>query len=414
MEHVENRHPKIAIFASINLKGGRTCVRGILDYAHRHGPWRCMLLEGRDSEQAIQPGLLGFDGIIAHNLSRDEAKAVAAANVPVVLIEPWPQQLARGNPLADAPYVKMNSYDVGALAAQYYLDRGYKSFVYVGETLGLYWSADRRAGFVDTLAKRGFGCIVYDTFSARERRSWAAERPRMMRFLKGLEKPTAIFAAMDNRARLVLDACAEAGISVPEEIAVLGVDNDPIICESSVPTLSSIRTGGFRRGQMAASMLDDLMCSRPIRQRTLSIGPLSVVTRESTGYDAMRDPVLARALKFIHANAAGNGTAWMNAKGWSCYTSPGKTKGDTLAEFMYDAFERAFPDRKIRKDMSDGDRDWEANFTVLKNTKCPAVLLENFFYDNREECAWLLEPVTKARIADAIASGIMYYASFNL
>lgn len=116
----------------------------------------------------------------------------------------------------------------------------------------------------------------------------------------------------------------------------------------------------------------------------------------------------------IHANAAGNGTAWMNAKGWSCYTSPGKTKGDTLAEFMYDAFERAFPDRKIRKDMSDGDRDWEANFTVLKNTKCPAVLLENFFYDNREECAWLLEPVTKARIADAIASGIMYYASFNL
>ena len=304
MEHVENRHPKIAIFASINLKGGRTCVRGILDYAHRHGPWRCMLLEGRDSEQAIQPGLLGFDGIIAHNLSRDEAKAVAAANVPVVLIEPWPQQLARGNPLADAPYVKMNSYDVGALAAEYYLDRGYKSFVYVGETLGLYWSADRRAGFVDTLAKRGFGCIVYDTFSARERRSWAAERPRMMRFLKGLEKPTAIFAAMDNRARLVLDACAEAGISVPEEIAVLGVDNDPIICESSVPTLSSIRTGGFRRGQMAASMLDDLMCSRPIRQRTLSIGPLSVVTRESTGYDAMRDPVLARALKFIHANAA--------------------------------------------------------------------------------------------------------------
>lgn len=116
----------------------------------------------------------------------------------------------------------------------------------------------------------------------------------------------------------------------------------------------------------------------------------------------------------IHANAAGDGSRWMSAKGWSAYTSPGKTKGDTLAEFMYDAFERAFPDRKIRKDMIDGDRDWEANFTVLTNTKCPAVLLENFFYDNREECAWLLEPVTKARIADAIASGIMYYASFHL
>lgn len=116
----------------------------------------------------------------------------------------------------------------------------------------------------------------------------------------------------------------------------------------------------------------------------------------------------------IHANAAGDGSRWMNAKGWSAYTSKGKTGGDTLAEFMYDAFERAFQDRKIRKDMSDGDRDWEENFTVLKNTKCPAVLLENFFYDNQEECAWLLNSVTKARIADAIASGIMLYASFHL
>ena len=304
MDQAVSRPPKVAIFATVNLKGGRTSVRGILDYARRHGPWRCMLLEGRDSEQTLNPRLLGFDGIIAHNLSYGEAKAVAAANVPVVLIEPWPQQMARGNPLADAPYVKMNSYDVGVLAAEYYLDRGYRSFAYVGETLGMYWSADRRAGFADTLAKYGFDCFVYDTFSARERRSWAAERPRMMRFLKGLEKPTAIFAAMDNRARLVLDACAEAGIAVPEEIAVLGVDNDSIICESAVPTLSSIRTGGFRRGQMAASMLDDLMCLRPIRQRTVSMGPLSVVTRESTGYDAMRNPVLARALKFIHAHAA--------------------------------------------------------------------------------------------------------------
>lgn len=116
----------------------------------------------------------------------------------------------------------------------------------------------------------------------------------------------------------------------------------------------------------------------------------------------------------IHSNAAGNGSAWMNAKGWSAYTSKGKTKGDTLAEYMYDAFERAFPDRKIRKDYSDGDRDWEENFTLLKNTKCPAVLLENFFYDNREECAWLLSDVTKARIADAIVSGLMLYASFEL
>ena len=111
----------------------------------------------------------------------------------------------------------------------------------------------------------------------------------------------------------------------------------------------------------------------------------------------------------IHANAAGNGSAWMNAKGWSCYTSKGKTKSDQVAECLYDAFEAEFQDRKIRKDMSDGDRDWEENFYVLQKSKCPAVLLENFFYDNREECAWMLQEETKKRIASAVVKGIIKY-----
>lgn len=111
----------------------------------------------------------------------------------------------------------------------------------------------------------------------------------------------------------------------------------------------------------------------------------------------------------IHANAAGNGSAWMNAKGWSCYTSKGMTKSDQVAECLYDAFEEEFQDRKIRKDMSDGDRDWEENFYVLAKSKCPAVLLENFFYDNREECAWMLQEETKRRIAGAAVKGIIKY-----
>lgn len=111
----------------------------------------------------------------------------------------------------------------------------------------------------------------------------------------------------------------------------------------------------------------------------------------------------------VHANAVGNGSAWMNAKGWSCYTSRGKTKSDQVAECLYDAFEKEFQDRKIRKDLSDGDRDLEENFYVLQKSKCPAVLLENFFYDNREECAWMLQEETKRRIADAVVKGIIKY-----
>ena len=111
----------------------------------------------------------------------------------------------------------------------------------------------------------------------------------------------------------------------------------------------------------------------------------------------------------VHANAAGNGSAWMNASGWSCYTSKGKTRSDQVAECLYDAFEEEFQDRKIRKDISDGDRDWEENFYVLAKSKWPAVLLENFFYDNREECAWMLQEETKKRIASAAVKGIIKY-----
>lgn len=111
----------------------------------------------------------------------------------------------------------------------------------------------------------------------------------------------------------------------------------------------------------------------------------------------------------VHANAAGNGKTWMDARGWSCYTSKGKTNADRVAECLYDAFEAEFPERRIRTDMSDGDRDWEENFYVLQKSRCPAVLLENFFYDNREECAWLLREENKERIAAAAVKGIIKY-----
>lgn len=111
----------------------------------------------------------------------------------------------------------------------------------------------------------------------------------------------------------------------------------------------------------------------------------------------------------IHSNAAGSGKEWMNARGWSCYTTIGETRSDKVAECMYDAFEAEFPERKIRKDLSDGDRDWESNFYIIHKSKCPAVLLENFFYDNREECTWLLQDQTKKRIARAAVQGIIKY-----
>lgn len=91
----------------------------------------------------------------------------------------------------------------------------------------------------------------------------------------------------------------------------------------------------------------------------------------------------------IHSNACGNGSSWMQANGWEAYTTKGKTKSDTLAECIYNEAEKEFKNRKIRKDMSDGDKDKESDFYIIKKSYCPSVLTENFFYDNKDDLKYL-------------------------
>ena len=112
----------------------------------------------------------------------------------------------------------------------------------------------------------------------------------------------------------------------------------------------------------------------------------------------------------IHVNAAGNGP-WMNARGWSGWTSKGQTGGDKLADKLYEAANEVLTpfNQRIRKDMSDGDPDWESNFYILKNTNCPACLTENMFQDNKEDVDWLLSEEGKQAITDIHVKGIKKY-----
>jgi N-acetylmuramoyl-L-alanine amidase len=114
----------------------------------------------------------------------------------------------------------------------------------------------------------------------------------------------------------------------------------------------------------------------------------------------------------IHCNAAGNG-GWMKARGWSAYTSIGRTKADKLADRLYESARMYFTGQRIREDRSDGDPDWEEGFYVLKKTKCPAVLTENFFQDNQEDVAYLLSSEGKQAIVDVHVEGIINYIKAN-
>ena len=111
----------------------------------------------------------------------------------------------------------------------------------------------------------------------------------------------------------------------------------------------------------------------------------------------------------IHVNAAGNGSKWMNATGWSCYTSKGQTQSDKLADCLYEAAIKNFPGKRIRTDYSDNDSDWEENFYLLRKTLCVAVLSENFFMDSHSDLEYLQSRAGKQAIIDTHVEGIIEY-----
>ena len=114
----------------------------------------------------------------------------------------------------------------------------------------------------------------------------------------------------------------------------------------------------------------------------------------------------------VHANAVGDGSNWMNGKGWEAYSTVGKTKSDILAEFLYKRAEKNFKDRKIRKDLTDGDRDKEAIFYIIKKSYCTAVLTENFFYDNKDDLEYLTSDEGIHAVVRTHIEGIIYFIEY--
>lgn len=307
----KNKVPHVVILTSTIVKGLREMLQGVLQYAQEHGPWRIYQQENRrwmyELHDLKQWGCTGV--IAADHHSVEAAGQIAALGVPViVLLQPHPMR-QRAYPLFRYPCVVWNSTAVGRMAAEYFLERHYSQFAFVGHIYDeTYWSKEREKSFRSTLRKAGYRtCHVYAPCSEKEQRDWVAERPRMEAWLKALPKPLALFAPNDRRGKQVLDACLDAGVSVPEEVAVLGVDNDEWICEASVPTLSSIQCDPRPAGYRIAEHLDRLMRGERLRKTGYLVEPIRVVTRQSTEWVAIADQKMACALRFIRVHASNAG-----------------------------------------------------------------------------------------------------------
>ncbi len=301
---LQTRMPRVLLIFPTSIQTCRWMLSGILRYVHQHGPWELHIIEDRQGEQKLtQVQAWGGTGIIGYVHNKAHADAVLAAGVPAVIVDPLKAYLVPSHPLSRLSRVSCDSREVGHVAADYFLERHYTNFAFVGEINGIHWSRDRAEAFSERAAEHGCNCHVYPALTAREKNDFGVEQNRLCAWLKALPKPVAIMAAWDVRGRQVLDACMKAGVSVPQEAAVLSVDNDEILCETTNPPMSSIQMGAEEACYQAAQVLDGLMRGKgPRRKHVIAYGATQIVTRRSTEAIRIADPLVVKALEFIWLN----------------------------------------------------------------------------------------------------------------
>ena len=189
----------------------------------------------------------------------------------------------------------------GEMAAKRFLSRGFENFGFFGYG-GVCWSDDRCKGFRRQLEESGYGDRFYMYDRQKIESLWSYDQPRIAAWLRSLPKPVAIMACDDNQGSLLLQSCASAGIKIPSDVAVIGVDNDEILCSMSFPQLSSIDVEIERGGYEAALMAERMVNDPEYKGRDIVLKPINIVSRMSSNVFATKDTAILQALQYISAN----------------------------------------------------------------------------------------------------------------
>lgn len=267
---------------------------GIVSYAKLHGQW-IFYREPQSLKQAA-PSLAKWnaDGIIMRNSSSN--KQYFNLNIPVILI------IHDSNRPEKFPAVITDNKKIAQLAAEHLLARGLRYFAYCGLD-DYYWSNDRKRDFTNFIAEKGYPIFEYEPPHHKKYKAWENEQLRMAEWLKQLPKPVGIMACNDDRGQHVLEACKTAGIHVPEEVTVIGVDNDPFICDLCDPPLTSVALNTETAGFRTAELLERLIKGEPMQGQEIIVSATHVVKRQSTDILAIDDTNLADAIRYIRQNA---------------------------------------------------------------------------------------------------------------
>lgn len=295
-----NRRPKVALLVETSNAYARELLHGVRAWLREHGPWTLWLAEaGRGA--APPPWLKNWkgDGIIARIETPAIARAVASTRLPAV-------DVSAARILPTLPWLETDDTAIARVAAEHFRERGFRNFGYCGDAR-FNWSRWRRDAFVAHLESHGSSCaVLQDIQAARRSQSvpdWETELASLGRWLRSLPKPVGIFAGYDIRGLQVLEACRRLELAVPDEVAVLGVDNDELLCDLADPPLSSVIPDVRRTGYEAAALLDRMMRGAKIAPEGRLFAPLGVATRQSTDVVAVADRHISAAVRYIRSHA---------------------------------------------------------------------------------------------------------------
>lgn len=305
--------PQVGLLIETSRGYGRGVSLGIARFARLHGPWSFHLTPG-DFEQSMPAARYWHgDGIFARVESERIASQLLEANLPTVALDMSEEQLHPENPLSQFTDLRVDSEKAAQLAAEHLLERHYPAYGFVGKP-GKVWSDRREASFCRAIREAGYEAQVYEPQDPSGVGGWEKEQPHLVEWIASLPTPVGVMACNDEHGLHVLDACREAGLAVPKDVAVVGVDNDELLCELSNPTLSSVTLCAVEGGFEAAGRLDKLMREGKNTPGRIVVDALRVVTRHSTDSIALDDRRVAEALDIIKRSRGRDISAELVAK----------------------------------------------------------------------------------------------------
>lgn len=231
------------------------------------------------------------DGAFVFAVTPNDVAVARELHLPVV-------NLASHLATPGIPTVSTDHRAIGRLAAEHFLSKNFRRLAFYG-TAEMHYSTERWAGFRECAEKRATLDHLLVPLPGQTNEYWENQEKKLDEWLKNLNRPVGIFAATDMRANIVLGASQRLGLKVPQDVAVLGVDNDPMVYELSDPPLSSVSRNDFEVGRRAAMLLESLIRQQGCSSDWVLIPPEGIVARESTRTLAVDDPVVSEAIQEI-------------------------------------------------------------------------------------------------------------------